>query len=118
MWIGTLCFWFGKVYYVDEELYYWIRYDTSVTGEGTKETAIQYRLKKTLQKKSYPNISTAMLEFYSDILKPSDQTFLKKVSDYKNVFKDKMSLLFDPSFKRLTVAGTVALKLGILLNWY
>ena len=118
MWIGTLCFWFGKVYYVDEELYYWIRYDTSVTGEGTKETAIQYRLKKTLQKKSYPNISTAMLEFYSDILKPSDQAFLKKVSDYKNVFKDKMSLLFDPSFKRLTVAGTVALKLGILLNWY
>lgn len=118
MWIGTLCFWFGKVYYVDEELYYWIRYDTSVTGEGTKETAIQYRLKKTLQKKSYPNISTAMLEFYSDILKPSDQAFLNKVSDYKNVFKDKMSLLFDPSFKRLTVAGTVALKLGILLNWY
>ena len=59
-----------------------------------------------------------MLEFYSDILKPSDQAFLNKVSDYKNVFKDKMSLLFDPSFKRLTVAGTVALKLGILLNWY
>ncbi len=118
MWIGTLCFWFGKVYYVDEELYYWIRYDTSVTGEGTKGTAIQYRLKKTLQKKSYPNISTAMLEFYSDILKPSDQAFLKKASDYKKVFKDKMSLLFDPDFKRLTFAGTVALKLGILLNWY
>ncbi len=38
-----------------------LRYDTSVTGEGTKGTAIQYRLKKTLQKKSYPNISTAML---------------------------------------------------------
>lgn len=61
MWVGTLCHWFGKVYYVDEELYYWIRYDTSVTGEGTKGTATQYRLKKTLQKKSYPNISTAML---------------------------------------------------------
>lgn len=46
MWIGTLCYWFGKVYYVDEELYYWIRYDTSVTGEGTKGTAVKYRLKK------------------------------------------------------------------------
>lgn len=85
MWIGTLCFWFGKVYYVDEELYYWIRYDTSVTGEGTKGTAIQYRLKKTLQKKSYPNISTAMLEFYSDILKPSDQAFLKKQAIIKGI---------------------------------
>ena len=67
MWVGTLCHWFGKVYFVDEELYYWIRYDTSVTGEGTKGTAIQYRLKKTLQKKSYPNISTAMLEVYSAV---------------------------------------------------
>ena len=82
MWVGTLCHWFGKVYYVDEELYYWIRYDTSVTGEGTKGTGIQYRLKKTLQKKSYPNISTAILEFYSDLLQPNDRAFLKKASDY------------------------------------
>ena len=118
MWVGTLCHWFGKVYYVDEELYYWIRYDTSVTGEGTKGTGIQYRLKKTLQKKSYPNISTAILEFYSDLLQPNDRAFLKKASDYKTVFYDKMSLLFDPTFKRLTFSGTFALKLGILLNWY
>ena len=118
MWVGTLCYWFGKVYFVDEELYYWIRYDTSVTGEGTKGTAIQYRLKKTLQKKSYPNISTAMLEAYSDLLQSEDRTFLKKASDYKKVFKDKISLLFDPAFKRLTFSGTLALKLGILLNWY
>lgn len=118
MWVGTLCHWFGKVYFVDEELYYWIRYDTSVTGEGTKGTAIQYRLKKTLQKKSYPNISTAMLEVYSDLLQSEDRAFLKKASDYKKVFKDKISLLFDPAFKRLTFSGTLALKLGILLNWY
>ena len=95
-----------------------IRYDTSVTGEGTKGTAIQYRLKKTLQKKSYPNISTAMLEAYSDLLQSEDRAFLKKASDYKKVFKDKISLLFDPTFKRLTFSGTLALKLGILLNWY
>ena len=118
MWIGTLCYWFGKTYYVDEELYYWIRYDTSVTGEGTKKTAIQYRLKKTLQKKSYPNISMAMLESYNDLLQPEDRAFLKKVSDYKTVFKDKISLLFDTTFKRLTLSGTIVLKLGILLNWY
>lgn len=118
MWVGTLCQWFGKVYYVDEELYYWIRYNTSVTGEGTKGTAIKYRLKKTLQKKSYPNISTAILEFYSDLLQPDDQVFLKKINDYKTVFKDKIALLFDPTFKRLTFSGTLALKIGILLNWY
>ena len=118
MWIGTLCYWFGKVYYVDEELYYWIRYETSVTGEGTKETAIKYRLKKTMQKKSYPNISKTMLDYYSDLLKTNDKVFLNKVYDYKKVFKDKMFLLLDPNFKRMTFSGTLALKLGILMNWY
>lgn len=118
MWVGTLCYWFGKIYYVDEELYYWIRYDTSVTGEGTKETAIRYRLKQTMQKKSYPNISTAILEGYDDLLKPEDRGFLKKASDYKEVLKDKLDLLLDPNFKRLSFSGTLALKLGILLNWY
>lgn len=118
MWIGTLCYWFGKVYYVDEELYYWIRYDTSVTGEGTKGTAVKYRLKKTIQRKSYPNISSAMLEGYEDLLKPEDREFLKKVSNYKTVWKNKVALLFDPTFKRLSFFGTLALKLGILFNWY
>ena len=118
MWVGTLCYWFGKVHYVDEELYYWIRYDTSVTGEGTKGTAFRYRLKKTMQKKSYPNISVAMLEEYNDLLKPEDRNFLKKISDYKVVWKDKVYLLFDPTFKRLTFGGTLILKLGILLKWY
>lgn len=118
MWVGTLCYWFGKVYYVDEELYYWIRYDTSVTGEGTKGTGIRYRLKRTLQKKSYPNIGTALLENYDDLLQPEDRVFLKKIRDYKTSPRDKVLLLFDPSFKRLTIGGTFALKLGILLNWY
>lgn len=66
----------------------------------------------------YPNISTAMLEYYSDLLQPGEMDFLKKASDYKTVFYDKVSLLFDPTFKRLTFSGTLALKLGILLNWY
>lgn len=118
MWVGTLCFWFGKVYYVDEELYYWIRYDTSVTGEGTKATAIKYRIKKTVQGKSYPNISNAILENYGDFLNEKDKAFLKKTSDYKSVLKDKIYLLLDPTFRRLTISGTLALKLGILFNWY
>lgn len=118
MWVGTLCYWFGNVYYIDEELYYWIRYDTSVTGEGTKKTSIQYRLKKTLQKKSYPNICAAILQKYDDLLQPDDRAFLKRCCDYKTTPKDKAALLFDTTFKRLTFSGTLALKLGILLNWY
>lgn len=118
MWIGTICYWFGKVYYVDDELYYWIRYDTSVTGEGTKKTGIKYRIKKTLQKQSYPNICESILEGYNDLLETDDRIFLNKVKNYKFNLKDKIFLLFDMSFKRLNLLGTVSLKIGILLNWY
>ena len=71
-----------------------------------------------MQKKSYPNISKTMLDYYSDLLKTNDKVFLNKVYDYKKVFKDKMFLLLDPNFKRMTFSGTLALKLGILMNWY
>ena len=118
MWVGTLCYWFGKVYYIDEELYYWIRYDTSVTGEGTKGTSIHYRLKQTIQKKSYPNICNALLDGYSDLLLPEDKTFLKKVKNYKTNLKDKIFLLIDPAFRRLSISSTLVLKLGVLLEWY
>ncbi len=118
MWVGTLCFWFGRVYYVDEELYYWIRYDTSVTGEGTRKTGIRYRLKKTFEKKSYPNICCALLEGYFDLLTAEDRLFLERVRNYKTNIKDKAALLADSTFKRTSAAGTLALKLGILFGWY
>lgn len=118
MWSGTLCYWFGKVYYVDEELYYWIRYNTSVTGEGTKSSGVKHRFCKTLQKKSYPNICNDILNNYSDLLTEKDVKFLKQVQNYKKNFRCKRKLLFDKSFKRTTISGTFVLKLGILLNWY
>lgn len=118
MWAGVVCHWFGKVYFVNEELYYWIRYNTSVTGEGTKKTGILYRLKKTINKKSYPNISVALLEHYSDLLLPKDKEFLLTIKNYKKNFRDKAALLFDSSFKRSNLMGTLSLKLGILFNWY
>lgn len=118
MWAGVLCYWFGKVYYIDEELYYWIRYKTSVTGRGTKGTGICYRLRKTMQKKSYPNICNALLDEYSDLINDDDRIFLEKVKNYKKNLKDKISLFCDPTFKRLSLSGTLLLKLGILLEWY
>lgn len=118
MWVGLLCFWFGKVYYVDEPLYYWIRYNTSVTGEGTKKTGCIYRVKKSLNGQSYINVAPVLLEHYGDLLTKEDAIFLKKITDYKKQMSDKISLLFDAEFKRDSILGTIVLKMGILLGWY
>ena len=117
-WAGLLCFWFGQVFYVDDRLYYWIRYDTSVSGEGTKKSGRLYRIRECIKRKSYPNVSYDLLNYYSDLLEPRDKVFLEKLSNYKEEDKKKIGLLFDFGFRRKKISGTVMLKLGILMNWY
>lgn len=118
LWAGLLCFWFGKVYFVDESLYYWIRYSTSVTGEGTRKTGIIYRIKRTLDGKSYVNIASYLLGYYGDLLTPIEKRFLERIEDYKKRLSDRMYLIFDPNFCRDSFSGTIALKIGILFGWY
>ncbi len=115
-WAGAICYWFGKIYFVDEGLYYWIRYDSSVTGEGTRWSGIRYRIKETLAGKTYPNLSYDLLEGYSDLIVADDMTFLRKMADYKKSTKTKIDLIFDREFKRTKFAGTLMLKYGILTN--
>lgn len=118
LWAGLLCYWFGKVFFVDEELYYWIRYGSSVTGEGTKKSGIRYRFKESLKRKSYPNVAKELLEVYDDQIVTKDRLFLNRINTYRNSVKSKFALLFDPTFKRHTLMGSIILKLGIVFNWF
>nr|WP_300565670.1 glycosyltransferase [uncultured Acetatifactor sp.] len=118
LWAGLLCYWFGEVFYVDEELYYWIRYESSVTGEGTKKSGKLYRLKESLRKKSYPNVAKYILDYYSELVLDADRSFLNDILNYKDESRSKSRLLFDKEFRRSNLSGTFILKMGILLNWY
>ncbi|WP_303816920.1 glycosyltransferase [Selenomonas ruminantium] len=118
MWFGLLCFWFGRVYFVEKKLYYWIRYSHSVTGEGTKWSGQLYRFKQTIQGKSYVNVAEDLLKYYSDLLDDSDRRFLNQIITYRSNFTNKLLLLMDKEFCRDNFIGTVVLKVGILLGWY
>ena len=115
-WVGLLCYWFGKVHYLNESLYSWVRYESSVTGAGTKRSGRIYRIKATLNGESYMNLSKDLLLAYSDYLSEKDEVFLKRIINYKNNLRDKISLLLDIGFRRDSMMGTLALKLGILTN--
>lgn len=117
LWVGLICYWFGKIYYVDEELYYWIRYQTSVTGAGTKWSGMRYRVKESLQGKSYPNVSQYLLSEYEDLLTKKDRVFLEMLSSYKRNIITRLKLIFDKDFRRDTLKGTAILKTGVLLGW-
>lgn len=117
-WVGMLCFWFGKVHFVDESLYYWIRYYNSVTGAGTKLSGIKFRFKETIKGKAYMNVSDDLLNNYMDLLNDEDYDFLCKVRDYKSIWYNKLSLIFDKSLKRKTLMGSIMLKFEILTNHF
>ncbi len=118
LWAGMLCFWFGKVHYVDKNLYYWIRYDSSVTGAGTKKSGRIYRIKQSLNGKSYVNVTSDLIRNYSDLLTKDDLKFLYKIRDYKSNLFDRISLLLDKEFRRDTIGGTIMLKAGVVFGWY
>nr|WP_300815738.1 glycosyltransferase [uncultured Acetatifactor sp.] len=116
MWCGLICYWFGSVYYVDESLYHWIRYSSSVTGEGTRLSGIKYRVKETLKGKSYINVADELINYYNDLLSDEDRIFLEMMVHYQNNLKYKFELLRDCEFRRKSILGTVVLKMGILFN--
>ena len=118
LWAGMLCFWFGRVHYIDENLYYWIRYDSSVTGAGTKKSGRIYRIKQALKGKSYVNVAPDLIQNYNDLLTREDLKFLNKIVNYKSNLFDRISLLLDKEFRRDSTLGTIMLKVGVALGWY
>lgn len=117
-WIGTVCYWFGKVYYVEEALYFWIRYNSSVTGAGTKNAGYIYRFKQSLKGNSYPNVAKYLLSYYNDMIDNNDRKLLHAICSYKNSFRSKKYLLKNKDFRRDSFKGTFILKMGVLFNWF
>ena len=115
-WVGLLCYWFGKIHYVDESLYSWIRYESSVTGEGTKMSGVKFRIKETLAGKSYQNVSSDLIDYYGDLLEAKDLEFLSMMRDYKTNSKSKLKLVFDRELRRTSIIGSIMLKYGIITN--
>lgn len=113
---GLICYWFGKVYFVDEFLYDWIRYETSLTGSGTKFNGYLYRIKELFSGKTYYNPSDLLLKNYKELLSEEDYTFLTLMKSTKSNFSSRIKLICDKNFKRVSKSGTLALKIGIIMG--
>ena len=116
-WTGLICYYFGKVYYLDERLIYHIRYDESASFAGDIKGGQKNRLKKMLLGESvYYNPANDLLKGYGDLLTEEDKRFLKIVESAKKSLKNRLKLVLDPEFRRVSIGGTVMLKLNVLLG--
>ena len=113
-WTGLLCYYFGKVYYTDSRLIYHIRYKNSESDAGNIKAGQKSRLKNLFGKRDmYYNPSKDMLEGYSDLLTEKDKVFLSHAAKSKTSLASRVLLFFDPEFRRISIKGTIMLKLSI-----
>lgn len=117
-WTGLICYYFGKVHYLDERLIYHIRYDDSASFAGDIKGGQKNRLKKLISSSEsvYYNPSIDLLRGYSDLLTEEDKKFLMVAAEAKKSIIKRLQLLFDPDVRRVSTGGTVMLKLNILLG--
>lgn len=116
-WTGLICYYFGKVYYLDERLIYHIRYDNSASFAGNIRGGQKNRLKMMFSGKNvYYNPASDLLQGYSDLLSEKEKNFLQTAANAKKSFMNRFKLVFDPGFRRVSIGGTLLLKFNVLLG--
>lgn len=113
-WTGLICYYFGEIHYSNEALFFHINHGDNASGAGHIRRSQIGRLKTFFSKKAYPNIANDLLENYRDLL--DEDKFLITLRDYKKDFRNRLALLFNKKFCRVNKAGTIALKIALLMN--
>ena len=116
-WTGCLLFITGEVYYSDECLMDYVRYDNSVSSGGNIILTHKRKIKDFFYGKAlYENHAHNLLAGYSEYFDDYEKEFLIMLRDYKKNFKYKLKIIFNKDFERQNLIGTIALKSAVLFN--
>ena len=91
-----------------------INHGHNVSNAGHLRAGRLRRIKSLLQNNLYANPSQYLLEHYSELLINSE--FLNQLQNYKTNIFNKISLFFNPKFRRVNWQGTILLKIALLIN--
>ena len=114
LWVGMLCYYFGKVFFVDEPLIYHIQYGTNASTTGNVLAGRLKRLKMFLDRAVYVNPADDLLCGFGELIQ--DQQFLLDLKNYKKSLAKRLKIFFDREFVRSNLMGTISLKMAVLLG--
>lgn len=118
-WVGLIAYLFGKIYFVEENLFYHIRYENNSSEDGNRNKGRMKRVKDLITgKRTYMNPAQDLLNGYAVKLSDQQKCFLEKIVDYKINCLHKKDILLDRDFKRPSKSATLMLKTAILFNRY
>lgn len=116
-WTGLVCYYFGEVYYLDERLIYHIRYDDSASFAGDIKGGQRNRFKQLIFGKDvYYNPANDLLRGYDDLLTDEEKSFLRTAMLASKSWINRLMILFDTGFRRISFGGTLLFKLCVLLG--
>lgn len=112
-WICILSYYFGEIYWLPEPLMYHIQYGSNTSSAGNAIGGQMARLKSFFAGGPiYENPADDVLIGYGDMI--DDKSFLIRLRDYKINIRYRLQLFFSPQFRRISIPGTVMLKIAIL----
>lgn len=118
-WVGLICFFFGKIYFIESPQFFHIRYNNNSSEDGNVLRGRIKRINLFLSKSSpYMNPAKDLLRGYHDYLTDEDYRFCSMLANYKVNYKYRISLFLDWKFKRPSKAASILLKCAILLGRY
>lgn len=116
-WVNTLCYYFGKIYSINEPLFYHIQYGSNASTTGNARGGQLSRLKLLLSGKAvYVNVAEDLLKGYDDLLSEKQRRFLLRLYNYKQNLYYRLRLILSPNFRRVSSFGTIMLKVAVLLG--
>jgi rhamnosyltransferase len=113
-WTGMVCYFFGEVHYCPEPLFYHINHGNNASTAGHILASQIARVRNFFSQPLYPNPANDLLEGYAELL--GEDKFIMELKNYRHCLKARSALLFNPKFRRVNIAGTVMLKIAVLLG--
>ena len=118
-WVGTLCFYLGKVYYFPTPQFYHIRYGNNSSADGNVAAGRKKRIRMLFSQNTvYMNPADDLLEGYGNLLQKKDVAFLSDVRDAKRSLIKRVKLVCMPDFRRESFKSTIFFKMLLLMGKY
>lgn len=118
-WVGVVCFYLGKIYFLNEPLFYHVRYGTNSSSDGNVLAGRKKRLKMLKTRKTvYMNPAQDLINGYLKYLNPKDSEFLQDIIKSKRNILKRLKLTLMPGFRRESLKSTILFKFVFLLGLY
>lgn len=101
-WLYVICSFLGKIYYIDEPLFYYRQHGNNQVGVASSLSQNIKHKKSMLKKETHyiQKASSMMIDLFSDRLSHEELDYLSVVCNYRKSFRNKIRLLRNKEIKK------------------